>query len=55
MRLAWHQHEVNEPGCGSVANLAGAGEMVRMRSGRVMSDFKGRHFEGEIVLWAVRW
>ena len=22
--------------------------------GRV-SDFKGRHFEGEIVLWAVRW
>jgi len=22
---------------------------------RAMSDFKGRHFEGEIVLWAVRW
>ena len=20
-----------------------------------MSDFKGRHFEGETVLWAVRW
>ena len=20
-----------------------------------MNDFKGRHFEGEIVLWAVRW
>ena len=20
-----------------------------------MSDFKGRHFGGEIVLWAVRW
>jgi hypothetical protein len=20
-----------------------------------VSDFKGRHFEGEIVLWAVRW
>ena len=20
-----------------------------------MSDFKGRHFEGEIILWAVRW
>lgn len=19
------------------------------------SDFKGRHFEGEIILWAVRW
>ena len=27
-----------------------------LRAGeRVMSDFKGRHFEGEIVLWAVRW
>ena len=24
-------------------------------SDRIMSDFKGRHFEGEIVLWAVRW
>ena len=23
--------------------------------GRRMNDFKGRHFEGEIVLWAVRW
>jgi hypothetical protein len=23
--------------------------------GRAMSEFKGRHFEGEIVLWAVRW
>ena len=20
-----------------------------------MNDFKGRHFRGEIVLWAVRW
>jgi transposase-like protein len=20
-----------------------------------VSDFKGRHFEGEIALWAVRW
>ena len=20
-----------------------------------MSEFKGRHFEGEILLWAVRW
>jgi transposase, IS6 family len=20
-----------------------------------MTDLKGRHFEGEIVLWAVRW
>jgi len=23
--------------------------------GGTVSDFKGRHFEGEIVLWAVRW
>ena len=23
--------------------------------GRAVSDFKGRHFGGEIVLWAVRW
>ncbi len=27
----------------------------REAGGRAMSDFKGRHFEGEIVLWAVRW
>ena len=20
-----------------------------------MSDFRGRHFEGEVVLWAIRW
>ena len=20
-----------------------------------MNDFKGRHFEGEVVVWAVRW
>lgn len=20
-----------------------------------MSDFKGRHFEGEVILWSVRW
>ena len=29
----------------------GSGE----RESRAVSDFKGRHFEGEIVLWAVRW
>jgi len=23
--------------------------------GRAVSDFKGRHFQGKIVLWAVRW
>ena len=30
---------------------------VDLRDGRCgpVSDFKGRHFEGEIVLWAVRW
>jgi hypothetical protein len=25
------------------------------RGRRAVSDFKGRHFAGEIVLWAVRW
>jgi len=25
------------------------------RADLVMSDFKWRHFEGEIILWAVRW
>ncbi len=26
-----------------------------MRAELVMSEFKCRHFEGEIILWAVRW
>ena len=59
------------PGCASVRCRwpPGAGTPIRallqtlpwsggMRSGResrAVSDFKGRHFEGEIVLWAVRW
>lgn len=30
-------------------------ELVFCEGGNAMSDFKGRHFEGEIVLWAVRW
>ena len=30
--------------------------MERLERGRrALSDFKGRHFGGEIVLWAVRW
>lgn len=42
---------------GSVANLtAVCRDWFRAREcGRAMSDFKGRHFDGEIVLWAVRW
>src|SRR5277367_5276869 len=32
-----------------------SGGMRFGREGRAVSDFKGRHFEGEIVLWAVRW
>ena len=28
---------------------------ARSKGDRAVSDFKGRHFEGEIVLWAVRW
>jgi IS6 family transposase len=30
-------------------------KMGRTRAELVMSDFKWRHFEGEIILWAVRW
>ena len=30
--------------------MEGSGE-----EGRAVSDFKGRHFGGEVVLWAVRW
>jgi transposase-like protein len=32
-----------------------SGWVLREGEGRAMSEFKGRHFEGEIVLWAVRW
>ena len=32
-----------------------SGGMGLARGRLVMSDFKGRHFTGEIVLWAVRW
>src|SRR3954469_244009 len=35
--------------------LPWSGVMVSGRRGRAVSDFKGRHFGGEIVLWAVRW
>src|SRR5277367_4144420 len=35
--------------------LRRSGGMRSGREGRAVSDFKGRHFEGEIVLWAVRW
>ena len=42
---------------GSVANLGLLGELSAMAEarGRSKNDFKGRHFRGEIVLWAVRW
>ena len=35
--------------------LPRCGGMRSGREGRAVSDFKGRHFEGEIVLWAVCW
>ena len=35
--------------------LPRSGGMRSGREGRAVSDFKGRHFEGAIVLWAVRW
>ena len=42
---------------GSVANLSRNGELSAMvgERGRGVNDFKGRHFGGETVLWAVRW
>jgi transposase, IS6 family len=40
---------------GSVANPAAIRRNEVQGEGRAVSDFKGRHFEGEIVLWAVRW
>ena len=42
---------------GSVAKFAQNGELCAMAGARGwrMNDFKGRHFEGEVVLWAVRW
>ena len=35
--------------------LLRSGGIISGREGRAVSDFKERHFEGEIVLWAVRW
>ena len=32
-----------------------AAEWLEVGRSQAVSDFKGRHFEGEIVLWAVRW
>ena len=42
---------------GSVANLSRNGELSAMAGERCrhVNDFKGRHFGGEIVLWAVKW
>ena len=42
---------------GSVAKLDLLGELSAraVARGQGMNDFKGRHFRGEIVLWAVRW
>ena len=36
------------------AGLGGVSALVGAR-GRRMNDFKGHHFGGEFVLWAVRW
>ena len=42
---------------GSVAKFIWSGELSGRAGARGwrMSDFRGRHFEGEVVLWAVRW
>jgi len=36
-------------------SFGGRLKMGRTRAEPVMSDFKWRHFECEIILWAVRW
>ncbi|MGC2521355.1 MAG: hypothetical protein WA417_01770, partial [Stellaceae bacterium] len=46
------------PGVGKTAllqNLRHSAMEASSEGGRAVSDFKGRHFGGEIVLWAVRW
>jgi len=49
-------HKYERGVSGSVANRAGARrDESGLARGGTVSDFKGRHFEGEIVLWAVRW
>ena len=42
---------------GSVAKIVRNGELSALAGARGwrMNDFKGRHFGGEVVLWAVRW
>ena len=40
---------------GSVAKFLCPGEDWPSARELVMSEFKWRHFEGEIILWAVRW
>ena len=50
-------HLASRGPAGSVAKFVWIGEFSALdgvRSWR-MNDFKGRHFGGEIVLWAVRW
>ncbi|WP_146255419.1 hypothetical protein [Azospirillum sp. TSA6c] len=32
-----------------------AAEWLKVGPSQAVSDFKGRYFEGEILLWAVRW
>ena len=56
-RCTWMLREPSDQSRGSVANLGRNGELSAMvgARGRCVNDFKGRHFGGEIVLWAVRW
>jgi hypothetical protein len=39
----------------SVESSGGSLEDGLNVSGAIMSEFKGRHFEGEVIPWAVRW
>jgi DDE domain len=54
LNMVASSHAVTRPG--SVANQSVPGlDGSELWGSQAVSDFKGRHFEGEIVLWAVRW
>ena len=58
--INWYCAQTTVPGGGSVAKLCPrpcrAMTLVGLASGRsTVIDFKGSHFEREIVLWGVRW
>ena len=51
----WRLGEVRPTGSVAKFDLLGELSATAVARGQGMNDFKGRHFRGEIVLWAVRW